>query len=174
MANIKEALAGTTSLTITLASLASYASRQSTAVDNTTNLYLDYQVSGKITMGAGVATGDVILLLYGSDGTYTSYPAGLSDAAITVPGIDRLGGLTMGQTIPGTNLIYYQRINCLGLAASTAVSFAFTGIANAFALLGGNTPPKWGVVVVNCTGQALDATGGNHVINQTGVYATNV
>jgi len=173
MANIKEALAGVSAVTITLASLGNYASRQSTAVVNTVNLYLDYEVTGKITTGSGVSAGDVYLLLYGSDGTYTSYPAGLSDAAITVPQIDKLGGLTMGQTCPGTNLIYYQRINTTGLAAGTAASFAFTGIANAFALLGGNIPPQWGLVVVNCSGQALDSTGGNHVINQNGVYATN-
>lgn len=174
MANIKEAFGGVSAITITLGSLASYAARQSTSVTNTVNLYLDYEVSGVLKTGASASTGDCYVLLYGSDGTYTSYPAGLSDGAITVPQIDKLGGLVMGQICPGTNLIYYQRINMSGIAAATSVQFAFTGIANAFALLGGNIPPQWGIVIVNCTGEALDSTNGNHVINQNGVYATNI
>src|SRR6266705_1060346 len=134
MANIKTAYAGVSALSITLTSLASYASQQSAAVVNTTNLYLDYQLTGQIGMGAAAPSGDIHLLLYGSDGTYTSSPAGLTNAAITVPGINNLGGLTPGQFVPGTDLIYFGRVNCIGLAAAAEAMFAFSGIANAFGL----------------------------------------
>src|SRR4051794_34831478 len=55
MASIKTAYASSAALTITLASLASdtnlLAGRESTLVDNTSNLYLDYLLGGKITTG---------------------------------------------------------------------------------------------------------------------------
>jgi len=55
MANIKEAYAASAPLTLALESLAAsstiVAGRESTAVSNTTNLYLDYLVAGKITTG---------------------------------------------------------------------------------------------------------------------------
>ena len=87
MANIKTAYAGVSALSITLTSLASYASQQSAAVVNTTNLYLDYQLTGQIGMGAAAPSGDIHLLLYGSDGTYTSSPAGLVVALAVAVGV---------------------------------------------------------------------------------------
>src|SRR5678815_260973 len=53
MANYKVAYATSAAYTITLASLASSATagRESTVISNTTNLYLDYLIGGKITVG---------------------------------------------------------------------------------------------------------------------------
>ena len=81
-------------MTITLASLATTASREATAIDNTTNLFMDVKVSVKVkTNAAGVvATGAVNVFAYaaadggvtwagGVTGTDAAY-AGNKDALI--------------------------------------------------------------------------------------------
>lgn len=83
-----------TAFTITGTSLGSYAGREGTIVSNSTNLYIDLILSGKVTVGAAVALGNVYLLLSSSDGTNISYPATGSDAGITVP-IENLGSLQL-------------------------------------------------------------------------------
>lgn len=171
MANIKEALGSLTAITITLASLGSFAAREATLVDNTTNLYLDAILSGKIRMGAAASAGDVYVLLNANDTSINLTPATGSDAAITVTQIDKFGGLQMGQKVPGTELIFLGVIPAASFAAAGDVKFLFGSIAAAF---GGNLPPKWAPIFVNCTGQALDSTGGNFVIDYTGVFATSV
>src|SRR5437016_8887938 len=84
MAIRKLAYAAAASLTITLTSLASDGWRQSTAIDNTSNLYLDALVGGSIQIGAVTGNGTIELFAYASwDGTL--YTAGLtgSDGTIT-------------------------------------------------------------------------------------------
>jgi hypothetical protein len=153
-----------TSITCTLASLASYAGRQTAEVDNTTNDAIDEMLSGKITMGASAPTSDIHVLLYAEDTNNITDPAGSSDAARTPPGIDTLGGMKTGDIVRGTNLRYLGKIDCMARAAAATVDFMFESVAAGFK---GQIPPKWGAVFVNCTGQALDSTGGNHAIYHT-------
>lgn len=171
MANIKASLATLTAITLTGASMPAYAGREGTLVDNTTNLYLDAELSGNITMGAGVSVGDIYVLLSASDGTNISTPATGSDAAVGIAVIPfgLLGGLQMGQRVPTTGLIFLGTIGCAGSASGALIKYFFGSVAAAF---GGNLPLKWAPVLVNGTGLVLSATAS--VTNYTGVFATSV
>ena len=167
MATQKNQYGSLTAFTITLASLASYAAREGTLVTNAVNLFIDMIISGFITVGAALSTGDCYLLLSASDGTNTASPATGSDAGITIPSIDLLGTLNPGDKVPGTELIFATKIRTRGIAATTKVSFEPIAVA---ALFGGTIPPG-GIapVIVNCQGQAFDATSGHFAINYTGL-----
>lgn len=151
MASIKTSLAAASDLTITIASLANGSGRASTAVDNSTNLYLSADIRVKIkTNAAGTsATGYVsVYLLRSEDGTdYDDAFAG-SDAA-------------------------YTPVNALLLGTINAVANATT-YHKVFdtAELGLTLPAKWAIGIVNSTGAALDSTGGNHEISKREKYFT--
>jgi hypothetical protein len=161
-----------TAFTITLVSLASYGAREGTLVANSTNLYIDLIMSGKLTVGAAAATGDCYLLLSSSDGTNISYPATGADANLTLPpvGMLSLGSLNPGDKVPGTALRFCLKIPTNGVAATTAVpfdSFSVAQIFNGQIPLGGVAP-----VIVNAQGQAFDATSGHFAIDYVGVKYT--
>ncbi|HEY9014437.1 MAG TPA: hypothetical protein VIM84_05200 [Gemmatimonadales bacterium] len=157
MANILQELGSTTNFTLTLASLASSATagRESTAVDNTSNKYLDYicQVSVKLQTGTPASDKAVYIFAYGSvDGTnYTDNATG-SDAAITLR--------------DPTALRLVNVIPCPDAGALTYESQPFS-IAHAF---GGVMPAKFGIVVRNYTGVTLSATESDHFYKYRGVY----
>jgi len=160
MADIKEKF-GTNgvAITITVASLANNSARQSTVIDNSTNVYLDALVQLKIkTNASGTATtGYVNIYAFGTvDGgtTYTEN-AGATDAAITL-------------TSP-PNAVLIGRINCVA-NATTYYSIPMS-VAAAF---GGVLPEKWGIIVENKTGAALDSTAGNHAVKYQGVLNQSV
>jgi hypothetical protein len=145
-------------VTITVASLASTSLRQSTSVDNRTNLFLNAIVTAKIkTNAAGTsATGYVAFYVYGTVDDGTTYTGGAS-------------GTDGAYTAEKLNLIPIGR----GLVANAnATTYQTTfDIASAF---GGVMPALWGVVVENQTGAALDATGGSHSVVYQGVLAQSV
>jgi len=162
----------TTAFTITLASLGSFAAREGTLVANSTNKYIDMIISGKLTVGAAAANGDCYVLLSSSDATNISYPATGADAGITLGGlaIASLATLLPGDKVPGTALRFCVKVPTAGVAATTAVpfdSFSAANIFNGQIPIGGIAP-----VVVNCQGQAFDATAGHFAINYTGVQYT--
>lgn len=146
-------------IAVTLASLASTASRASTAVDNSTNLFLDALVSLNIKTGAtGVsATGYVSVYAYGTADGGTNYTEGATgtDAALTL--------------VSSTNLRLIGIINCVA-NATTYKSGPFP-VAQAF---GGILPDHWGIVIQNNTGAALDATEGSHLKVYQGILAQTV
>ena len=146
----KPVYASAANITCTLNSLASAGARQSAVVDNTTNLYLDALVAGTLGVSAVVS-----LYVYAlSDGAaYTDGATG-SDAPFTLP------------TTP--NLILLRQISVNTAAVAVACSPA--SIALAF---GGTLPPKWGIVVVNNTGLALDVSAGG-TLSFIGINAQGV
>lgn len=157
MANIKEAFGSNNqSITCTLTSLGSGSSQASTAIDNTTNLYLDALVVLKIKTNASgtTSTGTVNVYAYGTSDGGTNYTDGVTgtDAAFT-------------PTSP-TNL------KLIGIVNAVANSTTYVGgpfsVAQAF---GGTLPDHWGIVVTNNTGGALDATTASAFFQ--GVYATS-
>lgn len=144
MANIKGAFGSSTALTHTLNSLAHGSARESTAVDNSTNLYIDAVLRITIALATGTPTGDkrVNIYAYGSeDGTNYSDNATGSDAAITLRS--------------PTNLAYIGAIYTPDSGGLTYKSLPFA-VARAF---GGVLPRKWGIVVQNKTGLAFAASG---------------
>lgn len=140
-------------VTITLTSLADGSWRQSTAVDNTTNKYLDALLGGSIQTGA-IPTADSLIEIY-LYGTYddTNYTAGASgtDGAYTADGEETLFKLVETIIVDAT--------------ANQDYVFGPISVAQAF---GGLMPKKWGVVVKNGTGDALNATGTNNEVQFLG------
>lgn len=144
MADIKTKYAAAASLTITLNSLASSATagRESTYVDNATNLYLDAMVTLALSYINSATANDktVYVWAYGYDNT-SAYTGGVtgSDAAYTRkdPTSLRLIGTA------------FATLNTTDLAGPFSVAAAFGGIL----------PVRWGIVVQNYTGQTLQSSG---------------
>lgn len=143
----------TTTLTATLAGLASdtglLIGRESTAVDNTATLAIDYGIGGKITLGTTpTASRQIGLFLYGSyDGvSYTGGATG-SDAGLTLVA----GNLQMLRLLTWINT---------GSVSDTLYTWGPYSVAQAF----GVVPKKFGLWVVHNTGVNLNATGGNHEV----------
>jgi len=156
-ADVKTAWGTSSAVTCSLASKADNTARESTAVDNSTNKYLDALVYLAIALQAGSPANEkaVYVWVYGSeDGTnYTDNATG-SDANVTLrsPHNFKLIGV----------------INCPDSGALTYKSHPMS-VALAF---GGVMPRKWGIVVENQTGVTFNATEGNHTKSYSGVYAT--
>lgn len=134
------------SIVCTITSLANAAQQQSTAVDNSLNLFLDALVQLKIKTNASgtSATGYIIIYAYGT-----------SD-----------GGTDYGDGISGTNglvtLTNPPNLRVLGII--NAVANSTTYVSNPFSvasLFGGKMPDHWGIVVENQTGATLDASVGS-------------
>jgi hypothetical protein len=152
---IKAASATSTTVTIALASLASNSGLttgvESDAVDNTTNLYLDYLIAGKITTGTS--------------------PTAISDDT-TWP--DVFDGTGSAETVTSSDI---KNSICKPVAVMTtdatsnrAYPFGPVSVANLF---GSTLPSKFVVFVTHSTVAALNATGANHAIYLTGKYATS-
>jgi hypothetical protein len=161
MAVINEALATSTAITITLASLASSATagRESASVDNSSNLYLDALVQVKAKLATGTPANDKAIYIYvagSEDGTKWVDTVTGADAAITLR--------------DPTNLTLLGVINTPDAGAVTYVSNPMA-VAAAF---GGTLPRKWSIIIRNYTGLAFDATAGNLAVTYSGVTATVV
>ena len=151
MPDSKIAYGTSTAITITLNGLVSSATagRESTAIDNTINKFLDALVTVTLKAADLVLADDkaVYVYAYGSeDGTNYSDMVTGSDAAHTPK------ALPLVKVIP------------LEQNTSQRVVFA---IAQAF---GGVMPRKWGIVVRNYSGQVLAAT--DNSASYTGIYST--
>ncbi len=146
-------------ITCTLASLANGSSRASTAIDNTSSLFLDALVFIRIKSGASgtSSSGYVVVYAYGTVNNGTNY----TEAAT---GTD--AGLTL--TSP-TNLKQIGVVNVV--ADATSYSAGPFSVAAAF---GGVLPDHWGIVVTNVTSGTLDGTEGNHLKLYQGVQAQSV
>ena len=132
-------------ITCTITSLADQSYRQSTAVDNSTNLYLDVLVTVKgKSNAAGVSpTGKLEIFAYAStDGSSYDGSCTGTDGSYTPPSTP-------------TNLSYLGVLNLTGNAVTDQRTFS---LAQAY---GGSTPTKWGIVVYNATAASLDAAVGS-------------
>lgn len=132
-------------ITITLTSLANNALRQSTALDNGSNLFLNAIIMVKVKSNASStsASGYCNVYAYGTADGGTTY-------GDTVTGTD--GAVTL--TVP-PNLTLLGVINVVANATTYVRHFS---IAQAF---GGVMPDHWGIVVENKSGNTLDASIGS-------------
>lgn len=132
-------------VTITLASLANGAGRQSTMITNTDDAPAAL-VAVKLTSGSSAPTAGTcyrVHLLRG-DGHATVIRddgAGADDAAITVLNAPLLGAIVV----------------------TNSASTAFTAVFDTSHL--GALGPSWGIAIHNATGQALNSTEGNHAVH---------
>ena len=163
--NIKTAYGSSVNLTITLASLATdtnlLAGRASTAIDETTNLYIDELLEGFISTGTSPTTAkEIDVWVYGSTDDVPTYPDGVtgSDANKTMTTVNILNtGLKLVASIATT---------------ATSNEKGYFGPISVASLFGGVLPKKWGVFVVHNSAVNLNATAGNHQITATPTYLT--
>lgn len=160
MASIKTAFGSATAFTITLNSLASSgtAGRESTVVDNSTDLMLDALVEVRISYPNLAPANDqaIYVFAYGSlDGT--NYPEDLTgaDAAYTFKGT--AGALKTALRLIGT----------IPALQNEDARWGPFPVAPAF---GGILPAKWGIAVLNYSGQTLAAS--NNTAQYRAVYGT--
>lgn len=159
MAGDIKAKLGTTNqaITITLNALADDGLRASTAVDNTSNLFLDCLVQLIINNTEGAPAGDKNILVYcygtANDGTTYSGAATGTDAAY--------GGVA-GQLITNCHLMGIMHFD----ADDEVFESDVFSVASAF---GGIVPAKWGIIIKNQVGVALSASGCSAFYQ--GVYA---
>lgn len=167
-ADVKIAYASSAAITCGVASLASSsgltAGRESNAVDNTSNKYLDYLFACRITVGTTPTTNTRIeVWAYGSYDDTPTYP-------------DVFDGTDSAETVTNAEI----KRAALKLAGSIDVIATTSDIAyplsprSIASLHGGALPKFWGVFATHNTVAALNATGGNHVFSQTGAYATAI
>ena len=135
-------------ITCTITSLTNGSQRQSTAIDNTSNTFIDAMVFVTVKTNASgtSASGSCNVYAYGTVDGGSNYSDGAtgSDGSITL-------------TSP-PNMRLIGTINCVANAATYkagpfAVSLAFGGVL----------PDHWGIVVENKTGGTLDASVGTAI-----------
>lgn len=152
-----------TAIAATLASLATSSSflggRESNQIDNTTNKFVDVLVDGKITVGTTpTANTSINVYVWGAE------------TDITTANIDTLDGVDSAETLTNAGVLY-----ALKLGASITVPAATSDVAypvqpfSVAQLFGGIMPQYWGLFIAHNTGVNLNATGGNHVLNYTGI-----
>lgn len=154
MATTKPAYATSVAITITLNSLGNGAARESTAIDNSSNLYLDAHVRVSVSVGSVSGSPQVLVYFYGSeDGSV--YPDTITgtDAAVTLEDPTVLRGPVVIPT-PTSSKVY----------ESDVISVA--------RYYGGVLPRKWGILVKNSTGASLAAS--NNSASHTGLHLTTV
>ena len=174
MAYIKTSYPSTssTALTITLGALGTNsqnvftAGRESTAVDNTSNLDLDHLLSGKIRAGTSPTAGRSI-------NVYVYANISSSSGTPTYP--DVLDGTDAAETFTSANVLN----SAVRIAASMTIDNTtgrdyFFGPVSVASLFGGSMPKFWGVYVAHDTGVALNSTDGNHVLSYERVQAQSV
>jgi hypothetical protein len=133
------------SITCTITSLGSTAARQSTAVDNTTNLFLEALVFVTVkTSASALSTVPFVnVYAYGTCDGGSNYTDGATgtDGAIT--------------------LVNPPNLKLIGVISTPATSTTYkAGPFSVAAAFGGVLPDHWGIVVENQTGQTLDASVG--------------
>jgi hypothetical protein len=164
-ADVKVAYGSSAAYTITLASLGTSATfvagREGTAVSNTTNLYLDYVVGGKVTTGTSpTASRSILIFAYGSVDDTPTYP-------------DVFDGTDSAETVTSADILNacLKKVHQTGTSNTSDRTYWFsaTSLAEAFGWL---LPKNHGLFVAHDTGVNLNSTGSNHALSYTGVFAT--
>ncbi len=164
MASRKIAYASSVDLTITLASLATsstlVAGQESTAVDNSSNLYLDYLLAGYMTAGTSpsdLKSIEVWVIAMLND---TEWP-------------DVFDGTDSAETVTARTMLQtYGRLAAAIPTNNTNDRKYPFGPISVADLFGGVCPRKFAVFVTQETAQNLNSTAGNHKVSVTPVYET--
>lgn len=164
MADLKLSYPAASDLTITLASLASdtnlLTGRESATIDNSTNLYLDILISGKVTAGTSpTAARSIEVWAVGSwDGTNWPDVFDGTESAETITSADIKASVTR-----------YLAAMATANTSDRTYHFGPVSLASAF---GGTLPPKVVLFITHSTGVALNSTAGNHQIRLQPVFQT--
>jgi hypothetical protein len=152
---------GTSSgITISLASITSGGTQQSTTVDNTGNMFVDVLVQLSVKLSTGTPSGEKVIYVYvfgSEDGTRLTDNVSGTDGTITLREPTNLRLLGAIYTPDAGGLTYVS--NPMSLLA------AFGGLT---------IPRKWGIVVQNQTGVTFSGTEGDHQKTYTGIRLQTV
>lgn len=169
-ANIKVAYAATTTPTLTLASLAAsstlLAGRESTAISNASNLYLDYHIAGNFkTAASNHQVGKIQVALVGARDDTPTWP-------------DVFDGTDSTETVSQAEI--YNSVCKLAAVMATIASASITysfGPSSVAARFGGFLPVQFVIFVSHSSEtstNAWSATEGDHAVRLTGLYATSI
>jgi hypothetical protein len=150
-------------ITISPASLASSsdftAGRESDAVDNTTNKYIDALVSGKVTVGTTPTVNTTInVYVYAQHDDTPTYQ-------------DVFDGTDSAETVTSSGVLsgVVRLLGALNVSATTSDRTYYLAPTSVAQLFGGILPKRWGLFVAHNTGVNLNATGGNHEFKFVGI-----
>lgn len=166
MASIKSEYGTSTALTNAIQSLGSsstwLAGYESDVIDNTSNKYLDYSLEGKITVGTSPSAGTEIRIYVVASFDGTTWP-------------DVFDGTTSAETITSAGVASgFLKLAAVILVDATTSDRTYPfSVGSVAALYGGMCPAKFSLFTTHNTGVNLNATGGNHVFNYRGAYATS-
>lgn len=165
-ADVKAAYGSSAAFTLTLASLASdtslVAGRQSTPIDNTSNLYSDYLLTNtKVTTGTSpTAARQIEMWVFASMDDSPTYPdtfsTGDANRSLTTADI-KAASCAPWIIIPTDN------------TSNRGYPTRPTSLAS---LHGNSCPKRFGIWCVHNTAVVLNATGGNHVQSYYGIFQT--
>jgi hypothetical protein len=163
--DVKLAYAASSALTQTnldgLASSSTHvAGWESGAIDNSSNLYLDYIINAKIQLeSAGLAAGEIRMYLV----------AELEDASWP----DVFDGTESAETVTDTETRdAICRMAALSVTDTTASRVYYLNCPSVAAVFGGIVPRKFVVFITQSSGAALETTGDPNQVYVKGVYAT--
>jgi hypothetical protein len=160
MATIKYLYSSETTITCGADGLANTSSRASTAVDNTTNLYVDALVSGQVKTAAGALGSNPVVYLYAYGWSYGQ----ASDYTDNVTGSDA------NFTLPSPTNLKLIGVAPYTVSANTTLYIGPFSVALAF---GGILPGKWGIVVNNVTGLSLAGSANQQTSNTFSFVGVN-
>lgn len=159
----KLAYAASSDLTITLASLASSSDlltgRESTLVDNSSLVYLDYLLGGYLTTGTSPTNATRIVIGVVGMLNDTEWP-------------DVFDGTDSGETVTSDAIrnAIVRTLADITVSNTSNRTYPF-GPLSVAAAFGGIVPRKFVIFAAHSTGVALNSTAGNHKISVTPVYA---
>lgn len=166
MVEVKTTYSTDQTITLTLTSLGTssthLAGRESTQIDNTSNLYTDAIVHGKTKTGTTTAGTFVYVYVWGNFET------------IATNTLDVLDGADSAETISdqGVRDSMLKLGAIIDVADTTARDFWIQPFS-VKQLFGGVMPKFWGLFVTHNTGANLSATAGDHVFKYNGVTFTS-
>lgn len=141
------------------------AGRESTQIDNTSDLYVDAIVFGEVTVGTTpTADTSIIVYVWGSDRSLQT--AGNE--------IDALDGTDSDETLANTGILnaaFHVGATIAVLHTTSDVTYHIKPFSVAD-LFGGVMPPYWGLYVAHNTGTALNSTSTNHRFVYRGIEYT--
>lgn len=166
MSSVKIAYAASSNLTVTNLNSSPTSSTlvsgwESDTIDNTTNLYVDYLVSAKITVASASLTAGQIAIYIVPQLDDSTYPGGFdgTESQETGPPLDDAGGTASG-----------ARLGAIANTDTTNSQVYYFAPFSVAQLFGGVCPAKFVIFITHNTAQNL-ASSGNQVTIK-GVYYT--
>lgn len=165
MADTKIAYGSSSALTNAVESLATSstwtAGYESAAVDNTSNLYLDYSIEGYYTVGTTPTANTEIRIYVVASWDGTNWP-------------DVFDGTSSAETVTSEGVRdSFAKLAAVLRVDSTTSNRAYPFSFTTSSLFGGICPPKFVLFTSHNTGVSLNSTGGNQVTRYRGTYFTS-